>query len=354
MSEAFEVGVTLALSDGVSESIASTRKDMARLEEVLQAGGVSVQQLRAAASEIISVTRQPLPTRQPDGESSEAKPVDSEAMDSGRAQGVPTHQSGVTNSPERVQTQDVVVGRLTDDALPLSTQSRPSQQRPAAPDVGAGQISSPIQVSSNIPDTFAARLPQATDSQSPPVTVAIPAYSVPLSPSWSMQAVSRTSDDDASQQNKGANVEATQLLDYDDSWWTQRQSGFTSTVDDLASAERPPMPATDVGVPPRQQSSAVSPREGSEPAAPVSQAYSPASSFEDEDNDGAGRRQAPVAPMMSTSSASPTEGDVFLDGALLGRWMSKHLTAQVGRASAGPTGFDPRRGRLLPGATVGN
>jgi hypothetical protein len=49
----------------------------------------------------------------------------------------------------------------------------------------------------------------------------------------------------------------------------------------------------------------------------------------------------------------PSQGDVFLDGALVGRWMSRHLSREAGRASAGPTGFDQRRNPLLPGATVG-
>jgi len=51
--------------------------------------------------------------------------------------------------------------------------------------------------------------------------------------------------------------------------------------------------------------------------------------------------------------AGPQEGDVFLDGLLVGRWMSRFLNREASRASAGPTGFDPRRGQLLPGVTVG-
>ena len=52
-------------------------------------------------------------------------------------------------------------------------------------------------------------------------------------------------------------------------------------------------------------------------------------------------------------AAGPREGDVFLDGVLVGRWMSRFLNREAERASAGPTGFDARRGRLLPGVTVG-
>ena len=46
-------------------------------------------------------------------------------------------------------------------------------------------------------------------------------------------------------------------------------------------------------------------------------------------------------------------GDIFLDGALVGRWISRLLSREAERASVGPTGFDMRRGSLMPGATVG-
>ena len=354
MSEAFEVGVTLALSDGVSESIASTKKDMARLEQVLQAGGVSVEQLRAAAAEIVSVTRQPVPARQPGRESGEAKSVENEATDSRPNQGSLPQLDAKPTSPERTGTQDVFVGRLADAEVPVTGPMQAPQQRPAAPDFGTGPTRSLVQVGTNRPDVPAERAPQATEGRSASATVAVSTYSAPSSPAWSMQAVSQT-DDSADQQSASFTSGSSPQPDYgDDFWRTQPQNTFSLSFDDSAVAERLPVPAAKPGAPGRQQSPIVAPGDSSEPAAPVSQAYGSASCPEGGDDDGADQRQAPAAPMMSTSSPSPTEGDVFLDGALLGRWMSKHLTAQVGRASAGPTGFDPRRGRLLPGATVGN
>ena len=49
----------------------------------------------------------------------------------------------------------------------------------------------------------------------------------------------------------------------------------------------------------------------------------------------------------------PVGGDVFFDGALVGRWISRLLSKEAERASIGPTGFDIRRSRLMSGPSVG-
>jgi hypothetical protein len=63
--------------------------------------------------------------------------------------------------------------------------------------------------------------------------------------------------------------------------------------------------------------------------------------------------EGPAAPQAQAREAGPQGGDVILDGMKVGRWMSRLLDREAGRASAGPTGFDARRGQLLPGVTVG-
>lgn len=60
-----------------------------------------------------------------------------------------------------------------------------------------------------------------------------------------------------------------------------------------------------------------------------------------------------VAPQGRGNAEGPLNGDVYLDGVLVGRWMSRFLKREVERADSGPTGFDAKRGRLLPGVTVG-
>jgi hypothetical protein len=60
-----------------------------------------------------------------------------------------------------------------------------------------------------------------------------------------------------------------------------------------------------------------------------------------------------MAPQSRGRAQEAPSGDVYLDGALVGRWMSRFLKREVERAESGPTGFDAKRGRLLPGVTVG-
>lgn len=54
----------------------------------------------------------------------------------------------------------------------------------------------------------------------------------------------------------------------------------------------------------------------------------------------------------SRSQDGAMRGDVFLDGAKVGRWMSERMARDAGRPNAGPTGFDPKRSVAWPGAAV--
>lgn len=69
-------------------------------------------------------------------------------------------------------------------------------------------------------------------------------------------------------------------------------------------------------------------------------------------------REAVVPPRTSESmsrftgtqrEAGPSSGDIYLDGHRVGRWMSDRLIREVERAPTGPTGFDPRASRIWPG-----
>jgi hypothetical protein len=58
-------------------------------------------------------------------------------------------------------------------------------------------------------------------------------------------------------------------------------------------------------------------------------------------------------PPPAESQGAPLQGDVYLDGTLLGRWIVDHLTRSMDRPRAGITGFDPRLTATWPGAPIG-
>ena len=55
----------------------------------------------------------------------------------------------------------------------------------------------------------------------------------------------------------------------------------------------------------------------------------------------------------SAPGGNPTEGDVYLDGALMGRWLARSLAAEAARPASGSAAFDPRRNVFPTGAMIG-
>ena len=53
------------------------------------------------------------------------------------------------------------------------------------------------------------------------------------------------------------------------------------------------------------------------------------------------------------NGAGQMQGDVYLDGTLLGRWISRSLSREAARPPAGGAAFDPRRSPLPPGRMIG-
>jgi hypothetical protein len=99
--------------------------------------------------------------------------------------------------------------------------------------------------------------------------------------------------------------------------------------------------------PPRPPSAPAAPRQA---AAPIAPAQSP-----------------PAAPPATTTETPrqgasddtqqadrPASAELHLDGAALGRWVTRHLERQVTRPQAGATGFDPRMSPSWAGAPIGN
>jgi len=77
------------------------------------------------------------------------------------------------------------------------------------------------------------------------------------------------------------------------------------------------------------------------PVAPVSAVAAPASQ----------PMEAAAAP---SASGGPTQGDVYLDGMRVGRWMANSMARAASRPQGGATGFDARMSPVWPGSLQGS
>ncbi|WP_216851195.1 hypothetical protein [Acidisphaera sp. L21] len=62
---------------------------------------------------------------------------------------------------------------------------------------------------------------------------------------------------------------------------------------------------------------------------------------------------ASFAPPPQQAAPITLQGDIVLDGARVGRWMTSSLARQASRPAAGPTGPDPRQTPLWSGQAQG-
>jgi hypothetical protein len=60
-----------------------------------------------------------------------------------------------------------------------------------------------------------------------------------------------------------------------------------------------------------------------------------------------------AAPPSTESQSTPLQGDIYVDGSRLGRWITDHLANAAELPRAAMTGFDPRMTPTWPGAPVG-
>ncbi len=390
MSEAYEIGVTLALSDGVSEGIERARRDMAQFETALARGGVTVQQLRRAAVGTVA----PYPRVQATAKA-EVRPAE-RAVDVVQADArLGAHVAEVAPASQRMSgraAESVALPRVMEAAAPVvapavlvaretsavagrpaaSTSAPALAPRAAERDVASSLAAAPVtQVSVRPVARLAASAGRAgatVPSAGPPAQQAIVpvVMAAPVSMAKMEVAPSRVA---APVMQPEALVRA--AADRGVPQAPQNVPVFRAearAVSDVPLTTLPlqvpdgrgsaPGPAVRSSPPPLRNDDGASERRppfnfGS--AAAVTAGPPGLVGGAPDGREGAGNRApAPVPPQSGAQSQGPTEGDVFLDGMLVGRWMARYLADGAGRAPAGPTGFDGRRGRVLPGPTVGN
>jgi hypothetical protein len=438
MTEIFEIGVSLALQDGVSDAIGQARRDVAALEQAVRESGLSLRSLREVGTRAASVAFEeprreaaegpvkravpdvPLRTETGVGPRSEAivaapahiavartqvaprrvepnvaSPLEvaGGASEAGAVPGVPGERdawmmpvapsSAVPSEPAIPAREPAPLpgaGSVADMVAPLSRVSAPLQE-PAEP-ATAEQTQELTPPEGSFFDAPIAAPPLATLGDAPQVGAPIEA-AVPVKPPQIDAAVSAREMTPlaaprmvpqaastplgivqahaltAAPANREADAAEDMPLAEESSGWRPGAQSRLAQPIALVSALRLSggmAPVTQDEDEPGDAAGDVAARD--DEAGPGKAAVESVSPSAMPARAARGRVTAPGARDRSPEQAGvhetgPNEGDVFLDGMLVGRWMSRFLNREAGRASAGPTGFDARRGRLLPGVTVG-
>jgi hypothetical protein len=334
MVEALEIGISLALGEGVSDGMAAARRDLRAIETAMTAGAVSVQRLRDAAAGALGVPQAVVAAKAGKGERPGQAAPDPGTADVARAPALP---------PAVQAARPASAGRaLASSPSPPPPGAVPQREvRPAPP------IPSPRSAGSDLAQPASRPAPAAL--RPAPTAPSIPRQvsAEPVAPAITILRM---------ESQKPVGSAAHPLADGSDFAWSAAPPAGRGGPDldwsaVQATAAAPFANAGDVAsdaspggwMQPPYVPAAAAPERVRQPAAPPGT---------DRERD-ATALPASSAPVGQGQAQARIEGDVFLDGTLVGRWMSSYLAREAGRASAGPTGFDARRNPLMPGATVG-
>jgi hypothetical protein len=329
MTEAFEIGISLALRDGVSDAIAAARRDVAALDFAIRSNAVSMSQLRSAGQRLLgkdwqaerrsdekAKPRAPDQAPEPTRPEVDAPPADvigtrtrqADGVGTPRARGenpAPLLQFGMALPSGMARTQAQVPAWATAPTAPAHTDLTPPAGVARQPQ--AASLAETQRTQQALPNP-APYMPQPIIGAAP-ITLNIgrpsPAPKTPSPPPDAFPQVQ-----------------------------TMPDSIMRSITRLQAGQAAPPGPA------------AAAPPEAA--GAPPPNAAQPAPSATI-----SGTAPSSGSADLQLAAQSAMNGDVFLDGALVGRWMCRFLARQAGRESAGPTGFDSRRNPILPGPTIG-
>jgi len=322
MIEAFEIGVSLALRDGVSDGLAKARRDVVALENAVRGGGISMQSLRDAAAHALGA---PVSARVTEAEQKKPSPAASEAQpmaEMGRAVQPPVSTEHERREPAIAYP---ATAPLSDGSgFQMRAQSAPASE-PALPAVippgwmPPAALDAPVFVQQPFSGGRFQAQPEGFAADVQPVA--------PAPPLPGLAAVVTQQAAPPAQNIDWARPVASEVA------WSPPVGGMPNAVQH-ATARLPEGPG-------EQGRAFAGLGAASGQAAPLKAEWL-----------GVGG-QGSAAPPAQKQDTGPREGDVFLDGTLVGRWMSRHLNREAERASVGPTGFDARRSRLMPGVTVG-
>lgn len=380
MNDAYTIGITLALEDGVSDGIAVIRQDLASLDAAIAGSMAGLATLRAAAEGIgglqldaatVRLIGQkllgpvPRPTTAPAQPSPAPNPTAPEISAAPSLPiRMPARQVPATDDAARPARETVLASppetRMSGPGAPQDpiAQAKPLPVAPtplADPAPLPGMPTAPFQLPLAPP---ASSTPAPIAQMQPPARAVLPATHTPRAlGAADLQAFARglspapapaAPDVVIAKFMRGPSAGASDVL---------RTAPASDRPREVPPAESHNGGRARLHTNERRVDRIVTPAKSEAPPtsrAPVALAplvtapppSAPSMSFQ----------RAPIAPLPRATESGGTSpgGDVFLDGTLLGRWMAEHLAQEAGRPPAGLTGFDPRMTRIWPGPPIGN
>lgn len=360
MSDAYKFGIVIALGNGVSEGLTAIRRDLIVLNRVVDSSGMSLKHFAPPAVDLrIGHSR--------------ADPIDmSEVAPARRASDVSTPDVAVSSPLDRGG------GGLNSPNLLMSTASLMpilalTATQPTA-NVGAPQTNRPettspppwslLVNSQGLSPTNLADFRQSDQvSVAPSVETHPFAPSVPRSMPILYQQVAGAMVSDFSTVGKRSEVlspsaimarsseEAGDYL-FEHRMASSVQSSISDEMSSLPQPTAPDMPTTLEGqhaAPHPPQAPVVGSR-----ADPIDGPRIAPSGTSWPYQQDAGPTLASAIPPSRESQSSPLQGEIYVDGLRLGRWMTDRLAKSAELPRAAMTGFDPRLTPTWPGAPVGS
>ncbi len=346
MIDAYTIGITIALEDGVSAGIASIKQDLLALDRAIQASAAGLLALQRLGRQIsIAGTGEPLPAP------SHAPPATAPTT----AAATPSPDLGLPTDPASTPATTFVPASVpnaqTSVEDPARPQSVPRERSPAVPAAPPTESQSkptkPAQSQPIAPPPLTIRLPEqrSTNQTQPvqPTKIAEFAPRVPPTP--------RAISGDPSLEKPFPLVDRTDEIaaPVPQPWHATESIGLAPATDRKSSSAAP-YSAAPIG-----------------PSILLNQAQRPGSLSDETTEPPPPRATAPLVqaiedrsprfasgnrPLNSAISTHPPSrdeapsagltGDIMVDGSRLGRWMADALTKMAERAPSGSTGVDPR------------
>ncbi len=357
MIEAYEIGIRLALQDGVSEGIAAIRRDLGSLDQAIAQTTLRLGQLQRIGAQALAASQE-LPER--------------------TASGLPARRPAPMTMPTPLLEAEPLASPV--DAQTVTPMPLPSPRPPAGPPSVLTAIRTPAKEPDPVSPTVVIRPAAAVvETTTRPAAVAVEGVRAAISPRPPEQPAAAPSSGAVppvpapvaavAARLAGPKLQVSNLM--------AREGGRAQETASPSPARRAPPAPDRAAVAPQQVPAEPGRREEVRPlvqrrdeAREVHARHSAAASGPPVARvmpalaapAGVLSPTSSVAPAASSSYAPPptssraretsVRGDVFFDGARVGRWMSEQMARDAGRPNTGPTGFDPRRSPAWPGAAV--